>query len=418
MKRREDFELDKSPPRSLRELVIEQLDYTQRDGKTVPVESVDELLTRIYKHIEAEAIKRFKSNALWAIKAWTYENILRDAAAKAAACTDETLLDELVSPIADWQHGEFDPIRNFRRTLELSERTPGYIKECMRVAHKLVGKYGKKRTYSQEELMEFIDEEHKRYRTSTYVTRVRQLKSFLESLPEDEHGRRAKLPMRRIPSYPPIEEFDRPTFTGQEIDKLIYWCVLEAKPDIALRLCIASTYGTRVGELAMLSSKHINLDHDNDYDNPTIMIPTEKKGRRVPQPIPTELVPLFSVPLSPMTGQRIQRQLKWLCKKAKVPIRPRTGIHSIRRSVATALFEDEDLKELWVYRFLRWAEQGAGLGVMVRYIRTPISETDAKVISKHPYAKMWKDMMMFLPHLEQYNAMCAIHAYAATRNIR
>ena len=405
MKTREDFELDQSPPRTLRQLVMEQLDYSQLDGKTVPVDNVNDLLNRIYKHIEAEAVRRYKSNQLWAIKAWTYENILQDAASKEAACTDETLLDELVRPIADWQQGEFDPIRNFRRTLELSERTPGYIRECLRVAHKVVAKYGKKRNYTPQELMEFIGEEHDRYKKSTYTTRLHVLKAFLGSFPADENGNRPILPIRKIPPYPRIEEFQRPTFTRQEIDKLIYWAVKEAKPDIALRLCIASVYGTRVGELAMLSSKHINLQ------DKTITIPPEKHGRRLPQPIPTELVPLFKIPLEPMSGQKIQRQLQWLCKKAGVPIRPRTGIHSIRRSVATALFEDEDLKELWVYRFLRWAEQGAGLGVMPRYIRTPISETDAKVISRHPYVKTWKDMMKMLEHLEHFRSTCAISQY-------
>ncbi|MGB5925037.1 MAG: hypothetical protein WBH01_02960 [Dehalococcoidia bacterium] len=176
---------------------------------------------------------------------------------------------------------------------------------------------------------------------------------------------------------------------------------------MALRVCVASLYGARVGELAKLTSQHINLDHRN----PTITIPTEKKGRRVPQPIPSELLPLFSIPLQPMKSQRIQERLRRLCKRAGVPIRPRTSIHSIRRSVATALFEDEDLKELWVYRFLRWAEQGAGLGVMPRYIRTPISETDAKVISKHPYVKTWKDMMEMLEHLEHFRSTCAISQY-------
>jgi integrase len=406
MKSREDFELDASPPRSLRQLVVEQLDYVERDGKIVPVESVEELLQRIYAHVEREAIKRFKSNQLWAVKAWVYD-ILQDSVAKQAAMTDETLLDELVSPIADWQSGEFDPIRNFRRTLELSERTPGYIKECLRVAHKLVAKYGKKRSYSQTEIMEFIGEEHDRYRKSTYVTRLHQLKSFVDSLPEDENGHRPKLPIKRIPSYPPIQEFDRPSFTPEQIEALIYWSVLEAKPDMALRLAIASIYGTRVGELAQLSSEHIDLNHGN----PTITIPTEKKGRRLPQPIPSELVPLFSVPLEPMKAQTIQVNLKRLCKKAGVPILPRTGIHSIRRSVATALFENEDLKDLWVFRFLRWAEGGAGLGVMHRYVTTPISETDAQVISKHPYVAMWKGMMMFLPYLEQYKDVPTICVY-------
>lgn len=405
MKSRKDFELDQSPPRSFRELVIEQLDYTQRDGKTVPVESVDELLNRIYKHIEAEAIKRFKSNQLWAIRAWTYENILRDSTARQAAMTDESLLDELVSPIADWQKGEFDPLMNFRRALELSERTRGTIKEYMRVAHKLVGKYGKKRTYSQEELLEFLHDEHTRYSQSTYITRVRILKSFLDSLPEDETGRQPKLPLKKIPPYP--KELNQPYFTPEEVNRLVYWAVLEAKPDMVLRLAIATIYGTRVGELATLSSENINLNHENS----TIKIETEKKGMRVPQPIPTELIPLFSVPLKPMKAQTIQSQLKRLCRKSGVATPHRTGIHSIRRSVATVLYSNTDLKELSIRRFLRWAEGGFGMGVMPRYVKTPVSVTDTEVINKHPYVAMWKEMVEFLPYLPQYGSVCAKYVY-------
>ena len=408
MKDRTDFELDQSPPRSIRDIVLEQISYTEYDGKTnnpLAVESVNDLLNRIYRHIEAEAIKRFKSNELWAIKAWTYENILQDSAAKEAAITDDSLLDELVSPIGDWQKTEFDPISNFKSKLELSERTPGYIKECMRVVHKLVGKYGKKESYNEVELLEFLGEEHKRYKTSTYITRVRQLKSFLDSLPEDEKGRKPKLPINKIPSYP--EELNQPAFTPEEIDKLIYWAVLEARPDMVLRLAIASIYGARVGEIANLSSENINLDHEAS----TIKIKTEKKGMRVPQPIPVELIPLFSIPLKPMKDQTIQAQLKRLCKKAGVATPYHTGIHSIRRSVATVLYQFTDVKELSIRRFLRWKEGGYGMGVMPRYVKTPVSVTDAEVIAKHPYVAMWKKMMQFLPYLEQYNDVCAIYVY-------
>lgn len=406
MKNRADFEPDTSPPASLRDLVVEQLDYIERDGKTVPIETVDELLNRLYKHIEAEAIKRFKSNELWAIKAWTYENILEDSAAKQAAITDENLLNELVSPVTDWQKGEFDPIANFRRKLELGERSTGYIKECMRVVTKLVSKFGKKRSYSEAELLEFIDEEHKRYKRSTYVTRVRQLKSFLDSLPEDDHGRRPQLPIKKIPPYP--DEFAQPSFTPEEIDKLIYTAVLEARPDIVLRLCIATIYGTRVGELGGLTTKHINLDHEAS----TILIPTEKKGRRVPQPIPTELIPLFAIPLKPMASYLIQHHLRRLCKKAGVARPPRAGIHSIRRSVITALYSNTDLKELSIRRFLRWAESGYGMGVMPRYVKTPVSVTDAEVLGKHPYVGMWKTMVQFLPYLPQYEQVCNLYIFA------
>jgi hypothetical protein len=51
------------------------------------------------------------------------------------------------------------------------------------------------------------------------------------------------------------------------------------------------------------------------------------------------------------------------------------------------------------------------MGVMHRYVKTPVSVTDTEVISKHPYVAMWKEMMPFLPYLEQYNAVCAISQY-------
>ena len=139
----------------------------------------------------------------------------------------------------------------------------------------------------------------------------------------------------------------------------------------------------------------------------TILIPTEKKGMRVPQPIPTELLPLFAIPLEPMKVKTIYAQLKRLCKKAGVTIPPRTGIHSIRRSVVTVLFERTALKELAIRRFLRWAEGGFGMGVMPSYVRTPKQVTDAQVIAEHPYVSMWKEMIAFLPYLPQYNSVCA-----------
>ena len=208
--------------------------------------------------------------------------------------------------------------------------------------------------------------------------------------------------MRRVPSYP--HEFTQPAFTPEEMDKLIYWAVLEAKPDIVLRLAIASIYGARVGELAQLSSEHINANRGRAV----ISVPTEKKGRRVPQPIPVDLIPLFSIPLEPIKDQTLQAHLKRLCKKAGVATPPRTGIHSIRRSVVTVLYSNTDLKELSIRRFLRWAEAGYGMGVMPRYVKTPLSVTDAEVISKHPYVAMWKQMMAFLPYLPQYDSVCNI----------
>ena len=276
-------------------------------------------MKRVYQRIEAGALKTFKSNELWAIKAWTYENILTDAVSKEACLADDKLLDELVSPIEEWQVQQFDPLLNFRRKLEFSGRKERYITEVIRVAIMLVTKCGKKERYSEPELLEFLDYPKKRYwkkdpetkellLTSSYVTKVQQLKNFLECLPEDEHGRRQKFPAQ-VPSFP--DKFYQPAFTNDQIESLICAAILDEKPESVLRLAIATIYGCRVGELAQLSTEAINLDRNN----PTIDIPTEKRGRRKPQPIPQELIPLFGIPLKPRTTGKIQSDLRRISRK-------------------------------------------------------------------------------------------------------
>jgi hypothetical protein len=135
--------------------------------------------------------------------------------------------------------------------------------------------------------------------------------------------------------------------------------------------------------------------------SPSIDIPTEKKGSRVPQPLPKELLCLFSIPLKPKKTYLIQRDLKRICRKAAVFMPHRGGIHSIRRSVVTALYPNTDLKELSIRRFMRWS-LGRGLGVMPRYVKTPTKVTDSEVLAKHPYVSMWRDYVEFLPYLPQY----------------
>ena len=88
MKNRSDFEPDQTPVRSIKEIIEQEISYTSYDGKTdnpLQVESMEQLLQRIYAHIEKKALERFKSNQLWAIKSWTYENILNEAVKEALA---------------------------------------------------------------------------------------------------------------------------------------------------------------------------------------------------------------------------------------------------------------------------------------------------------------------------------------------
>ena len=404
MKTRQDFAPDMTPPRSIEELVKESLSsQTTTAGEPYPNLDIGELMKRVFSHIETEALKAYKSNQLWAIRAWTYENILIDATAKAAAVADENLLDELVKPVEDWRNQNFDPLRNLRYKLELAGRKEGYIKECMRPAIKLVCRYGKKAHYSEAELIDFMHSEQQHYCASSYATKCHQLKAFIDSLPEDERGRKQVLPIAHMPSYP--DEYHQPSFSSEEIDKIIYAAFMSEKPDVVLRLAVAVLYGCRIGEIAKLISEKIDLDTEHDGANPTIDIPTEKKGKRGPQPIPKELLPLFSVPLEPRKPYKILTDLQRICRHAKVFMPHRCGIHAIRRSVVTALYQDTDLKEISIRRFMRWSLGSRSLGVMPRYVKTPVEVTDLEVLSKHPYVPMLKDMVGFIPYLPQYSCV-------------
>jgi integrase len=417
MKTREDFMPDLTPARSIREIVLGELSFTTYNGKTFPEpEPLDELMSRVYAKIEKEALQVYKSNEPWALKAWAYANILKEETAKQAAIEDESLLEELVSPVKDWQSEHFDPLLNFRRKLELSGKRPGTVGEYMRAATSLVTKYGKKERYNEAELLEFLDDLHKRYPdkklpdgdiipSASYATKVQQLKSFLDSLPEDERGRRQILPINKLPPYPDI--YHQPSFTDDEIESLCCAAVLNEKPESVLRLAIATIYGCRVGEIAKLSSQNINLDPDN----PTINIPTEKRGRRAPQPIPKQLIPLFSLPLTPKKTYLIQRDLKRICRKASVVMQNRGGLHCIRRSVVTALYVNTDLKEIPIRRFMRWSPGGRDLGVMPRYVKTPVEVTDIEVLDKHPYVPIWEKLIDYMARLPQYKSCVQFNTF-------
>ena len=414
MKNRDDFELEPATtPKTIKEIVLDELysDTAHKEGKTYPKpESIDELLQRVYRRIEQGALEAYKSNELWAIKAYCYDTILTDAVAKEACLTDEALLEELASPVQEWQAENFDPLLNFKHKMEASEYSPGYISICMNVAREFVLRYGKKQRYSEPEILDFLNnlrnrcynETTKTY-NSTYPTKVYQLKVFLDSLPEDKFGRKQKMPLKRFPKYP--SEYYEPTFTQEELESMAAAAIIDEKPQSILRLLLAQIYGLRLGELVTIDSKYINLNHGE----PTITFLVQKRrtAKRVPvtQPIPKELTPYFSVPISTRDPHQIISDLKRICKKAGVKIPFRAGIHAIRRRVVTDLWSMPDMKELSIRRFIRWST--GSMGVMPRYVQKPTELTDMEILQKHPYSwwKVWASYVSWLPQYQPYTSV-------------
>lgn len=268
----------------------------------------------------------------------------------------------------------------------------------MRPAKWFVAQYGRKRRYSENEVLQFVrtlatkyDKKDEKGRviiegrdTSTFVTKISQFKRFLDLLPEDEAtGRKQVIPFV-LPKLP--DKFNQPIFSTQDIHLIIYTALRDRKPEVALRICLASVYGCRAGEIAAMTSDDIDLD------TMTVNIPTEKKGVCKPQPVPESLKALFMVPLDSINSQNVNQQLKSICKKANIPWLKGMGVHAVRRAVVTSLYRDTSLKELHIKRFLRWS-RGRGMGVMPRYIQIPTEKTDAEVFEVHPFVKIWQQLL-------------------------
>jgi len=391
-----DLELEL--PVSLREMEHSELQQksfddwsTGQPSQDVTNELVEETLKKTYEIIERKALEVYHSNEPWALRAWALSNILQEEIGNEV--TNE-ISHQLISPIIEWQKEQpFDPVAYYRNILELENRSLKTIKAYGITASRFVAKVGRKRNYTDDDIIRYLTWAHKYLSTNSYFQECNRLLLFLRKLPGENPLR--KLPIA-IPKAP--TEFRQPTFGNDEIE-LMAWSTVcfDTPPDVVVRLVTSMVYGARVSELLELSSKNINLDGDKSW----ILIPTKKGGRKKPQPIPKSLVPLYNVPLSPISEGRLNRQLRKLCRQAQITLPSRGGFHSIRRRVVTVLTEIEH-SEISIHHFMRWSVPRQ-FAMLSRYRQTPVEESDIAILSKHPYVKLWEEVKPYiLKHNNSY----------------
>jgi len=386
--------------------------------------NLDLLAPLLGDKLEREALAKFHRNDDWCIKGtlydWRRQAEERDAdflgklrerfkqaiQAELGDRADGFPVDELLESlpqlleqaiieiVESWQASQFDPLQHFRSWLKVQERSQSYIDACLTLAGQFVARNGRKRKYSESEILSFMAELQDRYSnngkvSATYTTQLIRLKSFLRSLGQD-------LPIRKIPAYP--DTFHQPTLSKEQVEALIYAAVLNEKPDMTLRLLISTIYACRVGELSKLTNECFDLE----ADPPVVEIPVEKRSKARRQPIPKELVPFFKTPLAPRTRRQLERDLKRIAREAGLEIKGPWGWHSIRRCVVSLLFAETPLKELEIVDFLRWRRPSRQWGVLPTYVKTPKETGDLKVLRHHPFVPFWTDMVAFLPYLEQW----------------
>ena len=397
-----DMQLD--VPASLREIVVDELHQASYDdwraGKeTKPItdETIGELMVKVYQRIESEALEVFKSNEPWALKAWAYSTILKDAVASEAS---QSMVEELMSPVVEWQDKQpFNPIGYYVDKLENIERKTQRTVECyMLTAARFVAKAGRKRHYTDEDVEGYLSHISKRYPNQcTYRQECTRLLQFLRRLPGADPLRKLPIAMPKMP-----DEFYQPTFSQQEVETIAWATVLDNIPfNIVVRLIVASVYGARRSELTDLSSGDIHLDGDKS----TLYIRTKKGGQRKPQPIPQALVPLFAVPISPIGGVSLQRKLQRVCRKAGVHLPFRGGFHCFRRRTVTTIAEIE-ASDINIHNFMRWSIPRS-FSMLSRYKQTPVEETDRAILNKHPMVKLWEEITPYLLTLNtSYSQLC------------
>lgn len=421
---REDFELE--IPGSLREIVEDELHAASyndfREGKPVrPIDDklVEEVLRRVCQHIEREALQTYHSSEPWALRQWMLNFLFKDVVVGEAQAQ---IAHELISPIIDWQKEQpFDPLALFKKRLVAEGKSKHSRNMYMNTAAKFTAMKGRKRHYPDEDAVDYVawlrSEEgcyirkrkdkttgeitwkKVRYKPTTIYSECERLLHFLRCL----HGKHYQMPVN-MPKMPDSEDLYQPTLSNEEIETLVYGCIIDRPPaDWIVRLVVSTIYGGRASELSDIESKYIHLDGASS----TILIRTRKGGVRREQPIPESLVPLFAVDIKPMKEWKLQYILQSMCKKAGVELPPGAGWHALRRRVVTDVYAETSVKDMPIIDYFRWSRKGRGLSQLPTYVKTPTEVSDHKILLEHPMVKMWEQIVPLLMQLHPEYKDCA-----------
>ena len=380
---REDLILDVTPPRSIRDIILEEISYTEYDGKTnnpLQVQSIDELMRVVFARIEQQALEIYHSNEIWALRKWCLEHILTDQIVDEAAVQ---IADALLNPVRDWQEEQdFDPIVYFKQQLvRKSELTK---KAYLLTATRFVGKIGRKRHYTNEDIMKYVAwVDHHFSDNNSYAQELIKLTQFIRKL----HGDRSRQMPFDVPKIPRKKKYVH-ALSLDEMETLAWASVILNIPyKMVLRLIAATIYGRRLHELT-------NFEVNINSNGGTILFPVKKGGEEVPHPIPESLIPLFRVPVQPISRAGLRKWLRQICDEIGIDLPYRGGYHSIRRRVAT-IVKQTIKSDIDTYRFMRWAEPRE-LGILAQYDQTRYEDIDKLVLSVHPMVKVWEEIMPYL----------------------
>jgi hypothetical protein len=400
-----DLMPDTTLPSSIREIVQQEMSYTTYNGKTsnpFELESMEDIMKRVYAQIEKEALAKYHSAAPWALKAWTLSNILKEQVADEVS---DELAHNLISPVMEWQKEQpADPVSNYHEKLVADGKPPPSVRQFMGSVTKFVARKGRKSTYPEGDIIEHMAW----LRENGYTKRIKNRKTgdvtfspakYTQASLRNEHvtlqqffrflhkNKAWEMPLARV-RMPTADELYQPILSHEEVEKMIVATIIDKVPaSWIVRFAIATLYGPRVSEL---TDVEVNLDGKNS----TIFIKTRKHGQRRPQPILPSLLPIFAGPIEPMKQWKLSYIFQSLASKAGVDLPDRGSWHSLRRRCATDVYEETLAKDISVSNFFRW--RGRGIGQLPTYVKIPMQDSDMKILNEHPYRDIWETMVPLL----------------------
>lgn len=192
------------------------------------------------------------------------------------------------------------------------------------------------------------------------------------------------------------EEPQAPALPPADIEKLIATREKLSRTD-KFYLAVATTWIVRREELSRIKKR--------DYDTESFTIHTAKRGRKVTHLIPEQLSPIFGrFRAKAHTPAALSLMFQRICKVAGVKLKPRSGWHSIRRTLTTltiAALVKEGFDPALVADYGGWSKKTLGsffggaamVGVyrMPEIIYTDKYGIDRVIYSVHPFLNLWQE---------------------------
>ena len=265
-----------------------------------------------------------------------------------------------------------DPITTFERHLARRRLKPATTQRYLAVTRAFVASAGARKSYTREHFLTYLDT-----LSDTSPAWVRfvyaALRAFCEAIDQA-----MPVKMRELPRLRPATQ--RTWLTRDQVGAMIAavrapaWESAEARTALAL----ATVYGLRVSELR-------TCERDGDH----IIIRVAKSGQVRRQLVPKALRPfLGDVPVRTSLSElgalyhRIEKAAGVKHERGS-----RSGWHTIRRSLDTALLSENRIPYAVTKAWIRWSAPGFE-GPMY-YFEGDADALDRQVIKWHPFLEFW-----------------------------